>query len=49
MIWEGGKTLKTFRKNRHDQLDQIRRKRQDALRAGPEIWLLLHRQGEQGQ
>lgn len=41
--------MKTFRKNRHDQLDQIRPQRQNALRAGSKSWLLLHRQGEQGQ
>jgi hypothetical protein len=33
----GGKVLKAFRKNRQDQLDQIRLERQDALRAGCEI------------
>ena len=41
--------MKTFRKNRHNQLDQIWPQRQNALRAGPKSWLLLHRQGQQGQ
>ena len=45
----GGKTLKALRKNRQDQCDQIRPWRQDALSAGCEIRLFLHRQGEQGQ
>jgi len=45
----GGKTLKAFRKNRQDQCDQIRPWSQDALSAGCEIRLFLHRQGEQGQ
>jgi hypothetical protein len=44
-----GKTLKAFRKNRQDQLDQIRPPGEDALGAGPEIRLFLHRQGEQGE
>ncbi len=45
----GGETLKTFRKNRQDQLDQIRPQRQNALAAGRQLLLLSHRQGEQGQ
>jgi hypothetical protein len=41
--------LKAFGMNRQDQLDQIRSERQDALSAGPEVWLLLQGQGEQGE
>ena len=41
--------MKAFRKNRQNQCDQIRPWRQDALSAGCEIRLFLHRQGEQGQ